>query len=308
MLIHDAVRAGLRAVSYLDLEIGKHYKLLRGVKTLAGKRKIKNPYHSWDHEVVRGGHAIPVRLFSPDSSFSADHVLLFFHGGGWVTGNIDSYDKVCNDMAKFTKQLVVSVDYRLAPEHPFPAGLEDCYCIAKELFCCEGMPGIPPENITLIGDSAGGNLAAAVSLLGRDRGDFVPCRQILLYPATASDHTASSPFPSVRTNGTDYLLTARRVQEYMELYKSSDADFESPYFAPLLATDFSNQPDTLIITAEYDPLRDEGEAYGVALQKAGATVKVARLENAIHGFLALPPRFAHVKRAYALIQEFLTEG
>ena len=105
----------------------------------------------------------------------------------------------------------------------------------------------------------------------------MPSRQILIYPATGNDHSDDSPFPSVRENGTDYLLTTKRVRDYMELYRSSDADLMNPYYAPLAAADFSNQPDTLIITAEYCPLRDEGEAYGKALAMAGNRVKVFRM-------------------------------
>lgn len=307
MGINEAMRAALRAISYKDLDVTKNYQVIRDVKTLTGRRVIKNPYRTWDHEVCRGDTEIPVRLYGPDACFSAPGVLLFFHGGGWVTGNIDSYDKVCSHMAKVTGQLVVSVDYRLAPEYKFPAGLEDCYTIAKALFT-GGMPGVKPENITLIGDSAGGNLAAAVSLLARDRGEFAVKKQILLYPSTAADHSEKSPFVSLRTNGTDYLLTTKRVQDYMELYQALPEDACSPYFAPLVAEDFSHQPDTLIITAEYDPLRDEGEAYGEMLRNAGAKVRIVRLANALHGFISLPPRFVHVKRAYAQINLFLSGG
>lgn len=122
--------------------------------------------------------------------------------------------------------------------------------------------GITPDQITLIGDSAGGNLAAVVSLMARDRGEFLPRQQILLYPATNNDHTENSPFDSVRTNGKGYLLTSKRMVDYMALYRSSDEDLQNPYYAPILCSDLSDQPRTLIITAEFDPLRDEGEAYG----------------------------------------------
>ena len=159
----------------------------------------------------------------------------------------------------------------------------------------------------MIGDSAGGNLAAAVSLMARDRGEFLPSCQILIYPATGNDHSEHSPFPSVRENGTDYLLTTKRVRDYMELYRSSEADLENPYYAPLVAKDLSNQPDTLIITAEYCPLRDEGEAYGKALELAGNRVKVFRMPDALHGYFSLPVRFSQVKKTYGLINDFLRE-
>ena len=211
------------------------------------------------------------------------------------------------DMAKLTDRSVVSVDYRLAPEYRFPAAPEDCYAVAREIFLDLSLFGMRADQITLIGDSAGANLAAAVSLMARDRGEFLPRSQILIYPATAADHTENSPFPSVRENGTDYLLTSKRICEYMELYQSGPEDCENPYFAPLAAEDFSNQPQTLILTAEYDPLRDEGEAYGEALKRAGVPVEMHRIPDALHGFFSLPPRFAQVQKAYGYINRFLDE-
>ena len=165
--------------------------------------------------------------------------------------------------------------------------------------------GVEPENVVLIGDSAGGNLAAAVSLMSRDRGGFRPSRQILIYPALASDHSENSPYPSVRENGTGYLLTARRVRDYMALYRSSDEDLTNPYFAPLHAASLGEQPDTLLITAEYCPLRDEGEAYGRRLREAGGSVEIHRIPDALHGYFSLPVRFSQVKRTYEIINRFL---
>ena len=203
---------------------------------------------------------------------------------------------------------MAAVDYRLAPEHRFPAGLMDCYRAARELFTQPGLLGVTAGEITIIGDSAGGNLAAAVSLMARDRGEFQPRRQILIYPATASDHSAASPFASIRENGTGYLLTAKRVQDYMDLYIRTDSDRRDPYFAPLAARDLSRQPDTLIITAQYDPLRDEGEAYGRRLTASGNRVEMYRMPDALHGFFSLPPRFIQVRKSYAMIQHFLGGG
>ncbi|MGI5967876.1 MAG: alpha/beta hydrolase [Anaerotruncus rubiinfantis] len=276
------------------------------MRTISSGRHVKLFYRPWDHVVIAGDHTVPVRIFTPETE--GEHpILLFFHGGGWVTGNIDTYDRACTHMAKLTGHVVVSVDYRLAPEHPFPAGLEDCYAVARDIFLDAQLLGVPAESITLIGDSAGGNLAAALSLLARDRGEFLPHRQILLYPATYNDHTARSPFPSVRENGEGYILTAKRIGEYMELYASCGADRKSPYFAPLLAEDLSGQPDTLIITAQYDPLRDEGEAYGKKLLAEGNRVKIHRIGEALHGFITLPPTLRVVKEAYGVINEFLSE-
>lgn len=307
MAINKAMRAALKALSYPDLNLKKRYKTQRKLVNLTAKRAPKSQrYRIWDHEVRCGGRAIPVRLFAPRDGLKHP-VLVFFHGGGWVTGNIDSYTGVCAEMSRQTNRVVVSVDYRLAPEHKFPAAPEDCYAVTREIFMDLELFGTTQQEITLIGDSAGGNLAAAVSLMARDRGEFLPSKQILIYPATGNDHTDASPFASVRENGTDYLLTSKRVRDYMELYRSSPADLQNPYFSPLMETDFSRQPDTLIITAEYCPLRDEGEFYGEKLREAGNHVEVYRMPDALHGYFSLPIRFVHVQRTYDLINRFLKE-
>jgi acetyl esterase len=149
-------------------------------------------------------------------------------------------------------------------------------------------------------------LAAAVSLMARDRGEFLPSKQILIYPATYNDHTEDSPFPSIRENGKDYLLTSKQIQDYLELYTPNVEDRNSPYLAPLLAEDLTNQPATLIITAQYDPLRDEGEAYGLRLKEAGNKVKMYRMKDAVHGFFSLPWKSEYVIRAYEIINCFLS--
>ena len=146
------------------------------------------------------------------------------------------------------------------------------------------------------------------SLMARDRGEFLPRRQILIYPATYNDHTEHSFFDSVRENGTDYLLTSKRVCDYMDLYKSSDEDLHNPYFAPLLAKSLADQPDTLVITAEYDPLRDEGEEYARKLRKFGNQVQLHRVADGLHGFFSLPPSFPQVKECYEIINRFFERG
>ena len=257
-----------------------------------------------DRAVLNDEHEVPVRIFSPKNE-KTDRILLFFHGGGWVVGDIDTYTKVCANMACLTKHIVISVDYRLAPENKFPCGLEDCYAVAKELFTNERYFDINPDNITIIGDSAGGNLAAALSLMARDKKEFMPKRQILIYPATGNDYSEKSLFTSVKENGKDYLLTSKRVEGYMDLYLSSEEDKKNPYFSPLVADDFSNQPETLIITAEFCPLRDEGEAYGEKLKEAGNKSYVHRIPDALHGYFSLPPNFDVVEKTYEIINDFL---
>lgn len=306
MAINKTMLAALRAISYMDIDIKKTYKAQRELEKLRSKLYVKPPaYRIWDHEVASGDRKVPVRIFTPPDG-TPDRTMIFFHGGGWVTGNIDTYDRVCVIMAKQTGHTVVSVDYSLAPESKFPAAPEDCYAVTREIMKGH-LLGADPEQVTLIGDSAGGNLAAVVSLMARDRGELLPRRQILVYPSTGNDHTIDSEFDSIRENGTDYLLTVQRICDFLELYTSSEEDYQNPYFAPLLAKDLTAQPDTLIITAEFCPLRDEGEAYGKKLRAAGNYVRIHRVEDSLHGFFSLPERFAHVQEAYQVIHEFLQE-
>ena len=204
MPINKAMLAALSLLSYPELDVEKIYLVERKLQKLTARR-AKKPwlYQIWEHTVSSCNVQIPMRIFSPKRR-EGDSVLLFFHGGGWVTGSIDSYDGICGDMAAQTGCVVASVDYRLAPEHRFPAAAEDCYAAAREVFLHSGLLGARPEDVVLFGDSAGGNLAAAVSLMARDRGEFLPRRQILIYPAVGNDHSETSPFPSVRENGTGY--------------------------------------------------------------------------------------------------------
>ena len=225
----------------------------------------------------------------------------------WVTDCIDNYERICARLASATEHIVVSVEYRLAPEHPFPTGFMDCYAVAKAIYTNRFILNVNPQRITLIGDSAGGNLAAAVSLKARDDGIFKPQRQILIYPAVNNDYTETSRFPSVHENGKDFLLTAGKMQDYIDLYARNKEDKKNPYFAPYIAEDLANQPDTLILTCEFDPLRDEGEAYGKRLKEAGNYVEIHRIKDALHGYFALGIKQLHVQESFTYINEFLKE-
>ena len=306
-----AVRTVLQALSYGGIEVDASRKLA-DLKKMDPMRIF---YRTLDAEVYNGDYKVPIRLFFPTeeamengaASGRKPPVILFFHGGGWVTESIDNYERICARLANATGQYVVAVEYRLAPEDKFPAGLEDCYAVAKTLYSGDFLLNIKPENITLIGDSAGGNLCAALSLMARDCGEFMPKRQILIYPATYNDYTENSPFPSVKENGTDYLLTAGKMQDYIDLYARNKEDKKNPYFAPYIAEDLANQPDTLILTCEFDPLRDEGEAYGKRLKEAGNYVEIHRIKDALHGYFALGIKQLHVQESFTYINEFLKE-
>ncbi|MCB6366484.1 alpha/beta hydrolase [Intestinibacillus massiliensis] len=306
MAINKYMKAVLRALSYPDIDMKRHYLLVRQA-TRISHPPLPQEYVTFPFSVTNGDHEVPCRLFTPHDKAEPLPLLLFAHGGGWIAGDVDTYSRVCYTMAAQTGCMVLSVDYRLAPEHPFPAGFDDFYAVARTLFTDPFLP-VRPEAITLIGDSAGGNLCAAASLKARDTGDFTPRRQILIYPACASEHDpALSAFPSLRENGEGYLLTTKRVCEYMDLYCADRRDRQNPYFAPLAAVDLSRQPKTLIITAQYDPLRDEGEAYGARLLADGNQVTARRMPDALHGFFSLPPRFPSVRQCYKHICDFLCE-
>lgn len=271
---------------------------------------LSTPSRATDYEMPSeyGDHSIPVRVFHPKEQLR-DHVLVFFHGGGWVIGDVDTYTPTCTRMAEMTGCVVIAVDYRLAPEYPFPAGLQDCYQVARQLLTDSRPTGVEdPDKIVLIGDSAGGNLAAVVSLLLRERGHRTTNKQILLYPVTQWDHNPeTSPFESVREHGEGYRLTNDEVQDYFDLYTPDLDRRRDWHVAPLMATDLSDQPETLVITAELDLLRDEGEAYGHELEKAGNTVQVHRVDGALHGFIALPRISRAVREAYEVITDFLDD-
>lgn len=267
--------------------------------------------HTVDYKIDNNGHEIKTRIYFPTSKAMDNNgeglaTLLFFHGGGWVTESVENYNRVCARMAAETNHLVISVDYRLAPEHPFPTGLEDCYTVAREVFQTGLALNINTERITLIGDSAGGNLVSAVSLLAKERKEFMPKKQILIYPVENNDYTETSPYESVIVNGTDYLLTAKKMQDYVKLYIQNEADLTNPYFTPLHCKDVSDQPETLVITAEFDPLRDEGEAYAEKLLQAGNKVVSHRIAGAMHGYFALGILSSHLSETFKIMKEFLS--
>ena len=303
-------RAVLHLFAAPRLNIREDYKKVRRMQRRLATL-LMPPYRTsrW-HPLPADEHLdAPVRVFQPKEK-RRDDVLVFFHGGGWVTGDINTYTPACARMADLTGCAVASVDYRLAPEHPFPAGLEDCYDVARRLLDEPHRVGAADaDQIILVGDSAGGNFAAVISLLLRERGHRLPNRQILIYPVTHWDHNPeTSPFASVRSHGGDYRLTNTEVEDYFELYVPDREQRCNALVAPLLADDLSEQPTTLVITAELDLLRDEGEAYGRALADAGSAVRIHRVPGALHGFISLPRFSRSVQEAYEVINAFLDDG
>lgn len=311
-MISKTMRTILHALSYGNIEV-EASRRLADIKKLDAMRIF---FKTLDTKVYNGNHEVPIRLYFPSEEAMSGEpvegekypVLLFFHGGGWVTESVENYDRVCSKMAQSTGHIVMSVEYRLAPEYRFPVPLEDCYAAAKALYTGHLVLPADPDRITIIGDSAGGNLAAAVCLKARDTGDFAPKKQILIYPAVNNCYTKKSPYKSVQENGQDYLLTAVKMEDYLKLYESSTEDRQNPYFAPILAKDLSHMPETLILTAEFDPLRDEGEEYGKRLKEAGNYVEIHRIPDALHGYFALGIKFLHVQESFEIMNRFLNKS
>lgn len=233
---------------------------------------------------VSGRHgAIPIRIFSNTTSPEAP-LIVFAHGGGWMFGNIDSYDRVCRRLAFVTGAVIASVGYRLAPEHRYPTPLEDVFDAIQWLTSNAGKVGAHPDRCFVMGDSAGGNLVASSCLLARDLGAPPPRGQILIYPIT----DATSSQPSMAELAHAPVLTRRDVEFCAGMYARHDQDLSDPYMSPLLAKDHSGLPPALIITANVDPLRDEGAAYADALLDAEVDTIYMNIERSVHGFLSLP--------------------
>ncbi len=235
---------------------------------------------------------IPVRIYTPEGS-GIFPLLVFFHGGGWVIGDLDTHDGLCRSLANRAGCVVVSVDYRLAPEHTFPAAPEDCYAATKWVAEHAALLQGDAARIAVGGDSAGGNLTAVISQMARDRGGPPLIFELMIYPAT--DFTMSCP--SIDENAEGYFLTKDDMIWFTNHYLNNEADKQNPLASPLFATNLQGLPPALIITAEYDPLRDEGERYGQRLKEAGVPVTIHRYDGAIHGFVSMAPLLDVGKRA-----------
>ena len=248
-----------------------------------------------DREIAGPAGKIPLRLYTPEGK-GPFPVLVYFHGGGWVIGDIESHDAVCRSLTNAAGCITVSVDYRLAPEHKFPAAPEDCYAATQWAAHNASTFNGDPTRLAVGGDSAGGNLAAVVSLMARDRGGPGLVYQLLIYPAT--DYYLPGT-PSIQENGDGYMLTRDDMIWFLGHYLSSEADIQHPYAFPLQAKDLSGLPPAMVITAEFDPLRDEGEMYAAKLEQAGVAVTTKRYHGTIHGFFSMAAVIDQGKKALA---------
>ncbi len=243
---------------------------------------------------------IRARLYVPEGGEQGPGTV-FFHGGGWVIGNLDTHDGTARKLANAAGGPVVSVDYRLAPEHRFPAAAEDCYAALQAVAADPARFGIDAGRICVAGDSAGGNLAAAVALMARDRDGPAVAAQALVYPVIDSDFDR----PSYRDNAEGYLLTRDVMRWFWDQYVPEADRRRDPYVSPLAADSLAGLPPALVITAEYDPLHDEGDAYARRLEAEGVRTTLSRYEGMIHGFVSFADVVDGGKRAVAELGAFL---
>ncbi len=239
-------------------------------------------YQVADRYLPGPGGELPIRVYRPGPEPDLP-VLAYFFGGGWVLGGLDTADGICRALANLAGCLVVTVGYRLAPEHPFPAALDDCCAALRWIRDNAAEIGADPDRLAVGGDSAGGNLAAAVSLWARDTGGVPLAGQLLVYPNT--DQLADDE--SMRDNEDPWLFNHHSVAWYRQHYLVAPADAENPLASPLRAARLDGLPPALVITAEYDPLRDQGERYADRLAQARVPVRLSRYDGMVHGFFAM---------------------
>lgn len=253
----------------------------------------------YDREVPDSAGAVPVRIYSPVASPDGLPIVAYFHGGGWTIGSVATHDAVCRRMAERTGAVVVSVDYRLSPEYPFPAAVDDCYAVLRWLGANAAEIGGDPARLAVAGDSAGGNLAAALTLLSRDGGGPELCFQLLWYPATVLD----GDLPSLVENADAPVLTARDIDVFLRYYLGDLDPSDAPEtLAPGNADDHSGLPPAFVATAQYDPIRDDGIRYADKLRAAGVPVTARNYPDMVHGFVGFAPA---VPAAAAAVEEAL---
>jgi acetyl esterase len=235
------------------------------------------------------------RIYTPKGN-GPFPILVYFHGGGWVLGDLDTIDAPCRSLTNQSGCIVISVDYRLAPEHKFPVAAEDAYCALTWAVEHAAAFNGDPNKLAVGGDSAGGNLAAAICLMAHQRKGPSIGFQLLIYPVT---DLSSFDTHSYHENAEGYFLTRDAMIWFKDQYLAAEDDVKNPYASPYLAEDLSGLPAGLVITAEYDPLRDEGEAYAKRLQAAGVPVHHTQYEGMIHGFFSMATMLTQGKAAIA---------
>ncbi|MGO4885684.1 MAG: alpha/beta hydrolase [Bryobacteraceae bacterium] len=250
-------------------------------------------YRVENMEVPCAGHAVPVRVYTPAGA-GPFTCMMYFHGGGWVLCDLDTHDTTCRAIARRAQAVVVAVDYRLSPEHRYPAAVDDSYAATEWVASNAARLNIHPRRLAVGGDSAGGNLSAVMCLKSRDQSGPPIALQILVYPVT---NLAAFDTPSYNEFAEGYYLSRAEMEWFRGHYLARSGDAQNPYASPLLAPDLHGLPPALVITAECDPLRDEGEAYARRLAEAGVEVTCTRYAGMVHPFFSLGGTLSQGRRA-----------
>jgi acetyl esterase len=294
----DAAAAGLLAqIEALGLPQLNELSPPEAREAAAGFIELAGPPEAVDditNRTIPGpGGEVPVRIYTPSGADSPAPCLVYIHGGGWVIGTLDTTDTICTMVANRAGCKVVSVDYRLSPEHKFPAPFDDCAAAVAWVHENAAELGVDPNRIAVGGDSAGGNLATAIALKAKADGGPPICYQLLIYPVTNHGFDTAS----YKENGEGYLLTEAMMRWFWDHYLNSEGEGANPLASPLLAEDLSGLPPAMVVTAEFDPLRDEGEAYVARLEAAGVPVEHTRYDGQIHAFWQMPAVFPAAHQA-----------
>jgi acetyl esterase len=308
-----------RKIGFLDWIIGLrkpvHEMTLKEIKK-QNDMKIPSPLARFlfgkyckmekvENKTIRTRHGeIPIRIYYPSKKPNNKPdmpLIMFFHGGGWVLCGLDNYDRMCRRIARDTGAILISVGYHLAPWHKYPVALEDCYDATLWALEKSKKIGADPDQLIVMGDSAGGNLSASVCLMARNLNGPDIKGQILLYPNL--DATLASP--SIDRFADAPMLTKDMMVCFINYYARTEKDKGSPYFSPLLAEDLNTLPPALVITAQYDPLHDEGQAYAGRLKEAGNLVQVTDYPGMVHGFILFPEYCKLANKAYSEIADYV---
>ncbi len=292
--------AGLPPNPALTPEEARRNMVVRSALTAGEPQQVAAVVDRW---IPGPGGQLKVRAYAPAGTGTFP-ILVYFHGGGFVVGSVDTHDGLCRAITNASGCLVVSVDYRLAPEHPFPAAVQDAYAATQWAATHGAELNGDPTRLAVGGDSAGGNLAAVVAIMAREQGGPSLGYQLLIYPVT--DYNFDTV--TYTENGTGYMLSREDMEWYWHLYLASEVDGRHPHASPLRAEDLRGLAPALVITAEYDPLRDEGEAYAARLKGAGVPVVLSRYEGVTHNFVRLHPVLDQGKRAVEQIGTALREA
>ncbi len=272
-------------------------------RTLPNPEFIGTPesIFSIEHRVISGLNGyLPIRIYRPSDEPNLP-VLLYLHGGGWVIGNMDGFEPTVRSLSNKGNFVVVQVQYQKAPEHPFPTPFNDCYSTLEWIVKNAQMLKIDSKKIGVGGDSAGGNLAAAVAIKARDTGLVDLAFQMLVYPCTGHDGS----LPSAISNAEGFGLTSKVMRWFESQYAPTKNELNNPYAFPAVSKDLSKLAPAIVVTAEYDPLADDGRLYAESLANAGVKVIFKEYEGAIHGFNALAGIAPEIANE---VQQFLVDG